>query len=101
MLRHHKHSGIADNSRRCDGAAQADVKRHHGALAETNQSERRRWKIAPLELGVEKTFEDQCGLLHAGPALFRIAESKREPFTSHRRLPARTRRMRRDECSIG
>src|SRR5262249_19379091 len=101
MLRHHKHARIANNSRRRDSAAQANMKRHHGALTETDQSQRRRREIALLELGVEKAFEDRCGLRYASPALFRIAEGEREPFTPDWRLSAWTRRVWRDECSIG
>src|SRR5262249_18815543 len=101
MLRRYQHSRIANDPRRRDGAAQANMKRHHGALTEANQSQRRRRKIAALELGVEKAFENRCSLVHAGPALVRIAESEREPFTSDRRLAAGTWCMWRDKCSIG
>src|SRR5215510_6703 len=48
ILRRHEHAGIADDCRGRYCTTQANVKRHHGTLAETNKRQRRRRKIAPL-----------------------------------------------------
>src|SRR5262245_35965543 len=77
------------------------MQRHHGALAEADECQRRRWKISPLELGIEKAFKDRSRLIHAGPAFTRDAKREWKPFAADRRLSARTRRMRRHECSAG
>ena len=53
------------------------------------------------KFGVEKGIEHRRRHLHAGPALARIAERQRKPFAPHRRLPARPRRVRRDEGGVG
>ena len=52
--RHHQQSGIADDRERRRGAPQPHMQRHHGALAEADQRQRRGRKIAARELGVEK-----------------------------------------------
>ena len=41
ILRHHQHARIADDGRRLNRAAQAHMQRHHGALAEAHERERR------------------------------------------------------------
>ena len=82
------------------GAAQPHMQRHHGALAEADQRERRGRKVAARELGIEERFEHRRGLVDAEPALVGIAEGEREPLPADRRLAARLRRMRRHEGGL-
>src|SRR5581483_1225237 len=81
-------------------AAQPDMKRHHGALAEADERQRRRRKLAAPELGVEEAFENGCRLVDAGPSLLGVSKGERKPLAAHGRLSARTRRVRRSECRI-
>src|ERR1019366_8809552 len=76
------------------------MQRHHGALAETDQRQRRRWQLPAREFGVEETVERGRRLVDAGPALARITERQGKPFAPDRRLAATVRRMRRYEGGV-
>ena len=76
------------------------MQRHHGALAEADQRQRRGRQVAALELGVEEAVEHRRRLVDADPALVGIAEGERKPLPAHRRLAARLRRVRRDEGGL-
>src|SRR6266508_992887 len=76
------------------------MQRHHRALAEADERERRGRQVAALELGVEEARENGRGLVDAGPALARIAEGEREPLPADRRLAARLRRVWGDERGV-
>ena len=75
------------------------MQRHHGALAEADQRQRRRRQIAAREFGVEECVEHRRGRVDAAPALVRIAEGERKPFAARsapgRRAPARAATRRR------
>ena len=102
VLRHDQHAGIADDRGRRDRAAQADMQRHHGALAEKPTSASADGgSLRRCKLGIEKRIERRRGRVDAGPALVRIAERQRKPFAARRRLPARARRVRRHERGVG
>src|SRR5499427_6267760 len=90
-------SGIADDRERRRRAAQPHMQRHHGALAEADERERRGRQIAALELGVEEACEDGRRLVDAGPAFIGVAEGEREPLPANRRLAAGLRGVRGDE----
>ena len=98
--RQHQKAGVADDRRRRHRAAQTDMQRHHGALAETDQSERRSRQPMAAKLGVEKPLQLRRGLVDADPAFVRIAEGQCEPLPADRSLPARLGRMRRHECRL-
>ena len=76
------------------------MQRHHGALAEADQRQRRRGQISPLQFGVEKGVERRRRRIDADPALVGIAKRQRKPFAPHRRLSAGMRRVRRDEGGV-
>ena len=69
LRRQYQHAGIADDRRGRRRAAQPDVKRHHGALAEADERERRRRQLVARELGIEELIEHRHRLVDAGPAL--------------------------------
>ncbi len=73
------------------------MQRHHGALTEADERERRRRQLLAGKLGVKETLQYRRGLVGANPALVRIAERQREPLPPDWRLTAGLRRMRRDE----
>src|SRR5262249_51843955 len=73
------------------------MQRHHRALAEADERERRGREIAALELGVEEGRKHGRCLVDAGPAFIGIAEGEREPLSARRRLAAGLRGMRGDE----
>ena len=81
-------------------AAQADVQRHHGALAEADQGELRRRQLVAREFRVEEGVEARTGQVDAAPALVRVAEGEGEPLPAHRRHPAGLGRMRGDEGGV-
>src|SRR4029078_3696619 len=54
-----------------------------------------------LQPRLEEVFKNRRGLVHSGPALFRVAERKRKPFASHGGLSAGPRSMWRHERGIG
>ena len=68
IVRQHEHARIADDGggRRPRGAAH--MQRHHGALAEADQRQRRRRQLAARELGVEETLEHGRGLVARRPS---------------------------------
>src|SRR5689334_16315268 len=76
------------------------MKRHHRALAEADQRQRRGRKISAFELGIEEAFKKRPCLIHSGPALLRISKRQRKPFAAGRRLPAGTRCMWRHESGL-
>ena len=76
------------------------MQRHHGALAETDQRQRRRRQLVTGKLGIEKPLQHRRRLVDADPAFVRIAEGQREPLPAGRRLPARLRRVRRYEHRV-
>src|SRR5437660_531317 len=77
------------------------MQRHHRALAEADERERRGRQIAALELGVEEAREDGGGLVDTGPAFIWVAEGEREPLPANRRLAAGLRGVRGDEGCLG
>ena len=83
---HDQHAGIADDRGGRDRATQPDVQRHHRALAEADERERRRRQLAAGEFGVEELLEHGRRLVGADPAFVRIAEGQLEPFPADRRL---------------
>ena len=86
------------------GAAQPDMQRHHGALAEADQRQRRRRQVAASELGVEEALEHRRRLADAGPALVGIAKGERETIAGRsapgRTAPARAARRRRPRAAV-
>ena len=97
----HQQPGIADDRCRSDGAAQADMERHHGALAEADQRQRRWRQLKPPELRLDEPLQGGRRLVDADPALVRIAEGQRKPLPADRRLAARLGRVGRHEGGIG
>src|SRR6516162_155044 len=89
--------GISDDGERGSRAAQSHMQRHHGALAKPDQGQRRGWKVAALELRIEKAVDHRSGFEAAQPALVGVAESERKPLPADWCLTARLRRMRRYE----
>src|SRR5262249_12231579 len=98
--RHDQHSRITDHCERRWRAPEAMMQRHHGALAEADQRQRRRLQIAALELGVEKTLQHRRCLVDAEPAFVRIAERERKPLSADGSLAAGLRRVWRDKSGI-
>src|SRR5262249_55818436 len=80
--------GIADDCERRRRAAQPYMQRHHRALAEADERERRGREIAALELGVEEGRQHGRRLVDSAPAFIGIAEGEREPLPADRRLAA-------------
>ena len=76
------------------------MQRHHRALTEADQRQRRRRQLVPGEFGFEKAFQHRRGLVDANPALVGIAKCQREPLPADRRLTARLGCMRRDEGGV-
>ena len=100
VRRKHQQPGIADDRRRRDRSAQADMQRHHGSLAKANERQRRGRQAVTGKFRVDKTVQHWRRLVDPDPTFVWIAEGERKPLPADRRLSARLGRMRRYERRV-
>jgi hypothetical protein len=85
----------AHNARHRPRAAKAHVKRHHRALAKAHKRKRIVGKAKRGKLVVQKRIKSRRRMVHAAPALSRVAKRKLKPLASAKRVAgAGLRRVR-------
>src|SRR6266436_153292 len=99
-VRQYEQPRISDDRGGPFGTPQPHMKRHHAALAESNQGQRAASQVAALEFLANKVLEGLGGLVDAGPTLVLVPESERKPLPPGRRLTARLGRVRRHEGGV-
>ncbi len=92
---------IADHGGAGRFAAQSDIQRHHGALAETDQGKPIIGQGEAFQTLIEKPIYDQRRLSGGGGDFIRIAVLKAEPLASRRVRIANIGRVGRHEVGVG
>jgi hypothetical protein len=96
-----QHAGEADDAGQRPGAAQPDMQRHHGALAEADHDGLRFVEPILRHRVVEELLGEGRGRAHARRRDLGIEARDAEPLEAHRIALARVRRVGRVEHRVG
>ncbi len=100
VLRPGEKPGKANNGANLPSATGTDVKGHHAALTEADESKPAVVKSKRRKFGVKKRVKKRTRARNASPSLARIAKGKRKPLASTKRARQRVGRVRRNKSGV-